>query len=148
MHLPFSLLGAKGKCGKSALAKSDSFLMVLSPANKRPAIRWRKQNSSGNNKQLEGSVNSAYCMSTVCSLPCWTLPREGHKRHTDVIFAFCWLRIPKNATVHFTDHPLLHFANTYQCLLWLGTVLEVENSMMKKKDFVPMNYHHENIPFL
>lgn len=48
----FFLLGVKGmygKYGKSASAIRDSF-----PANKRPGIHSRKQNSSGNSNQLEG----------------------------------------------------------------------------------------------
>lgn len=35
----FTLLEAKGKCGKSALARNDSFPMALSPVNRRPGMR-------------------------------------------------------------------------------------------------------------
>lgn len=121
--------------------------MVLSPANRRPGISQRKQNPSGNNNQLEGLVNGAYCMSTACLRLLWTLLREGHRRHADIIFAFCLLRILRNTSVRLAGLPALHFTNSYQCL---GPVLKGEDSVMKKTDFVPMTLNHqdENIIFL
>lgn len=135
----FPLLGTKGKCGKSAFARNDSFPMVPCPANN---TGQRKQNSCGNSK------NYAYCVSIVCSLhPHRTLPREGHRRHADIIFAFCLLRIPKMS--QFTSQTFPH-SICISIYSGLDTVLEYESSMMKKKDSVPMklDFHHENRTFL
>ena len=135
---------------KEQLSFTDYFLKVsprlevtpsqwLSPANKRPGICGWQQNSSGNSSQQEGLVDGAYYSSTVCVLLHWTSRREG----------WSLLRTLDTCGDPLADLLCPYFTNTHHCLLWLGTGLGDENSIMKKTDFVLMkpNQQHDNIIF-